>query len=45
MADDPIILNTTEARGGSRGKTIRTIMIVSIVLVVAAFVAIYMFYG
>ena len=44
MADDPIILNTTEARGGSRGKTIRTIMIVSLILVVVAFVATYAFY-
>ena len=40
MADDPIILNTTEARG----KTIRTIMIVSLILVVVAFVATYAFY-
>ncbi len=41
MADEPTRINATRASGGSRGTTVRNIMIVSIVLVVVAFVAVY----
>ena len=41
MADEEVRLTTTEARGGSKGTQVRTILIVSICLVVVAFVATY----
>ncbi|QXQ05784.1 hypothetical protein KX816_16445 [Sphingosinicellaceae bacterium] len=45
MNDDKIKLTTTEARGGSRGTQVRTIMIVALVLVIVAFAIIYSVYG
>ena len=41
MAEEPIELTTTKARAGSKGKQVRTILIVSICLVIVAFVATY----
>ena len=41
MVDEKVKLTATEARGGSRGKQVRTVLIVSICLVVIAFVAVY----
>ena len=43
--EDKTKLTATEARGGSRGGTIRIILVVSLVLVIAAFAAIYLNYG
>ncbi len=45
MADEKIELTTTEARAGSRGTQVRTIMIVGLVLVIVAFAIIYIVYG
>ncbi len=45
MADDKIKLTTTEARAGSRGTQVRTIMIIALVLVMAAFAIIYAVYA
>jgi len=44
VADEKIKLTTTEARGGSGGTSVRSLMIVSVVLVIVAFVAIYLYY-
>jgi len=45
VADEKIKLTTTEARAGSRGTQVRTIMIVGLVLVIVAFAIIYAVYG
>ena len=44
MPDEKTRLTTTEARGGSGGTQVRTIMIISIALVVAIFGAIFIYY-
>jgi len=41
MADDPIQLNTTEARGGATPHMTRVILPASLVLIVVAFVLVY----
>ena len=43
--DDKTELTPTEARAGSRGGTVRLVLVVSLVLVVVAFAAIYMAFG
>ena len=45
MADDKTRLTTTEARAGSRGTQVRTMLIVGLVLVIVAFAIIYSVYG
>ena len=45
VADDKIKLTTTEARGGSRGTQVRTVMIIGLGLVIVAFAIIYAIYG
>ena len=45
MDDEKTKLTATEARGGSRGTQVRTIMIVGLVLVITAFAIIYSVYG
>ena len=43
--DEKTRLTATEARGGSRGGYMRVVLIVSLVLIVAAFTAIYLGYA
>ena len=43
--DDKTVLTPTEARGGSRGGTVRTMLVISLVLIIGAFAAVYMFVG
>ena len=44
MPDDKTRLTTTEARGGSGGTQVRTILVVSLALVAAIFAAIFLYY-
>ena len=43
--DDKTELTPTEARGGSRGGYMRVVLIISLVLIVVAFGAIYLGYA
>ena len=43
--EDENKLTATEARGGSRGGTVRVVLVISLILVIAAFAAIYLNYG
>lgn len=45
MVDEKIKVTTTEARAGSRGTQVRTIMIIGLVLVIVSFAIIYAVYG
>ena len=42
---EPTKVNATEARAGSKRSPNRVVMIVSIILVVAAFAAVFVYYG
>ena len=44
MSDQPEELSKTEARAGSRTKANRNVMIISLVIVVIAFVAVFLMY-
>jgi flagellar basal body-associated protein FliL len=43
--DEKTELTPTEARGGSRGGTVRVMLVIGLVLVIVAFIAVYMSFG
>ena len=43
--EEPIVISATEASAGSKASPTRWVMIGSIVLVIAAFAAVFIYYG
>jgi hypothetical protein len=43
--DEKTKLTPTEARAGSRGGTVRLVLVASLILVIAAFAIVYLNYG